>query len=106
MSHLIIMTTMPDITSAQRLADQVTAQSLAACVNILPEMRSIYYWEGKRRQDTEHQLMIKTRENRYMDIEKLIQDLHPYELPEIIALPVQHGLPDYLAWVTKSCEQN
>ena len=104
MSHLIVMTTMPDTPSAEQLADQLIAQSLAACVNILPAMQSIYRWQGKRQQGTEHQLIIKTSAHRYKDIEKFIKNIHPYELPEIIALPVQHGLPDYLNWVTENCE--
>jgi len=106
MNHLIVMTTMPDMASAELLANRLIEESLAACVNILPAMQSIYCWQGERQQGTEHQLIIKTSADCYKDIENLIKNTHPYELPEIIALPVQHGLPDYLNWVTENCEKN
>jgi periplasmic divalent cation tolerance protein len=106
MNHLIVMTTMPDMASAEQLADNLIENSLAACVNILPAMQSIYRWQGKRQQGTEHQLMIKTCADRYKEIEKFIKKHHPYELPEIIGLPIQHGLTDYLSWITENCEKN
>ena len=106
MSHLIVMTTMPDMASAEQLADNLIENSLAACVNILPAMQSIYRWQGERQQGTEHQLMIKTCADRYKEIEKFIKKHHPYELPEIIGLPIQHGLTGYLSWITENCEKN
>jgi periplasmic divalent cation tolerance protein len=106
MSHLIVMTTMPDMASAQLLADNLIENSLAACVNILPAMQSIYRWQGERQQGTEHQLIIKTCAHRYREIENFIGKHHPYELPEIIGLPIQHGLTGYLSWITENCEKN
>lgn len=104
MTHLLIMTTMPDIPAAEKLANGLVETSLAACVNILPAMQSIYRWKGDQQSDTEHQLLIKTRQQNYDAIEKYIKNHHPYELPEIIALPIQNGLPAYLSWVDESCE--
>jgi len=105
MSHLIVMTTMPDMASAEQLAEKLLDASLAACVNILPAMQSIYCWQGERQQGTEYQLIIKTSAIRYNEIENFIKNNHPYELPEIIALPVQHGLPAYMAWVTETTRE-
>lgn len=106
MSHIIVMTTMPDMASAEQLADNLVENSLAACVNILPAMQSIYRWQGERQQGAEHQLIIKTCASRYEEIEKFIEKHHPYELPEIIGLPIQHGLTAYLGWITENCEKN
>ena len=106
MSHLIVLTSMPDIASAEQLADELIDASLAACVNILPAMQSIYDWQGKRHQAKEHQLIIKTSNERYAELENMIKKRHPYTLPEIISIPVQRGLPAYLAWITESTREN
>jgi periplasmic divalent cation tolerance protein len=103
MSYLLILTTMPDRDSAERLAAGLIEQSLAACVNILPEMQSIYRWQGERQQGTEHQLIIKTCANQYENVEKWIKNKHPYELPEILAIPIQNGLGGYLEWINENC---
>jgi periplasmic divalent cation tolerance protein len=103
MSHLIILTTMPDRESAQRLAEGLIEHSIAACVNILPEMQSIYRWNGERQQGSEHQLIIKTCSDQYENVEKWIQNKHPYELPEILAIPIQYGLGEYLEWINENC---
>jgi len=106
MNHMIVMTTMPDMASAEELADNLVGDSLAACVNILPVMKSIYRWQGKCQHGAEHQLIIKTCADRYKEIESYIEKHHPYELPEIIGLPIQQGLAAYLTWVTENCEKN
>lgn len=104
MTHLLVMTTLPDMAGAQALARSIIEESLAACVNILPGIQSIYLWEGKLEKSTEHQLFIKTHEKSYNALETFIHKHHPYQLPEIIALPIQHGLQDYLDWIEESCE--
>ena len=101
-NHLLVLTTFPDIDTAQRLAKQIVQENLAACVSILPQVQSIYMWQGKECVDTEHIALIKTTENSYSKLESYIQSQHPYELPEIIATPITKGLDDYLNWVTKS----
>ena len=77
---------------------------MAACVNISAEITSVYRWHGKIQSDTEHQLVIKTTRERYDALQAWIRDNHPYDLPEILALPVADGLPGYLDWV-KECTQ-
>ncbi len=98
------MTTLPDMADAQTLARGIIEESLAPCVNILPHVQSIYLWEGRLQENTEHQLLIKTCEKNYNALEAFIQKHHPYELPEIIALPIQQGLQYYLEWVERGCE--
>lgn len=105
MSHLIVMTTLPEMEAAQDFARQLIEQSLAACVNVLPKMVSIYRWKQNIEHGDEHQLIMKTTEECYPQLEEFIRQHHPYELPEIIAIPVSAGLPDYLQWVSQQCEK-
>jgi len=100
MSTLLVITNLPDDASAHALAAHLVEARLAACVNILAPCRSIYRWEGKTEQATEVPLLIKTTAARYAELQAAIQKQHPYELPEIIAVPLHHGLPAYLDWVT------
>jgi len=99
MSALLVITNLPDREAAERLADALIAKRLAACVNILAPCRSIYRWKGEVQHDEEHPLLIKTTRERYADLEAAIRAQHPYELPEIVAVPIERGLPDYLDWV-------
>ena len=96
---LLILTNLPDETSAQALATMLVTERLAACVNVLAPCRSIYRWQGEIESAQEVPLLIKTTAARYADLEAAIRTGHPYELPEIIAVPIAHGLPDYLSWV-------
>jgi periplasmic divalent cation tolerance protein len=99
MSALLVLTNLPDRASAERLADALVERHLAACVNILAPCRSVYRWKGAVQHDEEHPLLIKTTEARYVELEQAIRAGHPYELPEIIAVPIGRGLPAYLDWV-------
>lgn len=99
---LLVMTTLPTQTAAEQLAERLLAHKLAACVNILPAMTSLYMWKGKLEHGTEHLLLIKTQLHRYEALEAEIRDRHPYELPEIIGVPVAAGLPGYLAWIAEN----
>jgi len=96
---LMVVTTCPDESAAHLMANKIIDQRLAACVNILPEMVSIYQWNGEKQQGTEHILLIKTEKSRYSELEALIASNHPYELPEVIAVPINDALPEYLAWI-------
>jgi periplasmic divalent cation tolerance protein len=96
---LLVFTNMPDRDSAERLARTLVESRLAACVNILAPCGSIYSWKGAVESADEHPLLIKTTRDRYAALEERIRSGHPYELPEIIAVPVGAGLPDYLQWV-------
>ena len=99
MTTLLVLTNLPDRAAAERLADVLIGQQLAACVNILAPCRSVYRWKGAVQQDEEHPMLIKTTAERYPALEQALRSGHPYELPEIIAVPVERGLPAYLAWV-------
>lgn len=96
---LIVLCTCPDEASAEGIATALVEARLAACVNLLPQVRSIYRWEGRLEHSNEWLLLIKTGAKRYTALEQLIRELHPYELPEVIAVPVHTGLTDYLRWV-------
>ena len=99
MATLLVLTNLPDRAAAEVLADALIEKRVAACVNILAPCRSVYRWQEKLQHDEEHPLLIKTTEERYAALEAAIRAGHPYELPEIIALPIERGLPAYLNWV-------
>ena len=96
---LLVLTNLPDQASAQALATTLVTERLAACVNLLAPCRSIYRWQGTIESAEEVPLLIKTTSERYAALEAAIRARHPYELPEIIAVPVVQGLPEYLTWV-------
>ena len=99
MSVLLVVTNLPDRASAEKLADVLVEGRAAACVNILAPCRSVYRWKGALQRDEEHPILAKTTADRYPALEALIRANHPYELPEIVAVPVERGLPAYLDWV-------
>ena len=96
---LLVFTNLPDQDSAEALARELVEARLAACVNVLAPCQSVYRWQGALESAAEVPLLIKTSSERYAALEAAIRERHPYELPEVIALPVVAGLPDYLAWV-------
>lgn len=95
----MVFTTMPDAARAQHLARMLVESHTAACVNVLAGCRSVYRWQGGVETADEIPLMIKTTRSRYTDLERQLRAHHPYELPEIVAIPVTGGLPGYLDWV-------
>lgn len=99
MSSLLVLTNLPDRAAAERIADALVEKRLVACVNILAPCRSVYRWKGAVQHDEEHPMLIKTSAERYPALEQALRAAHPYELPEIIAVPIERGLPAYLAWV-------
>jgi len=96
---LLVISNTPDRATAERIAEALVASHVAACVNIMAECSSTYHWEGKVEHATEVPLLIKTTADAYPRLEAELRKLHPYELPEIIAIPVTAGLPAYLDWV-------
>lgn len=96
---LLVLTTCPDAEFAATLAAKVVDARLAACVNIVPGIQSVYRWKGQRQTGTERLLLIKTRAELYDRLEQAITESHPYELPEVIAVPIKNGLAGYLAWI-------
>ena len=95
----MLLTNLPDEASAQLLAAHLVEHRLAACVNQLAPCRSVYRWQGQVETATEIPLLIKTTRERYAAVEAAVIELHPYDVPELIALPVDVGLPAYLNWV-------
>jgi periplasmic divalent cation tolerance protein len=96
---LLVLTNLPDEATARSLAAALVEGRHAACVNILAPATSVYRWDGRVHSDAETPMLIKTTARAYPMLEKAIRDGHPYELPEIIAVPVTAGLPAYLQWV-------
>ncbi|MDR1889012.1 MAG: divalent-cation tolerance protein CutA [Zoogloeaceae bacterium] len=103
---LLVLTCLPDPADAERLAATLVENGLAACVNILAPCRSVYRWRGKLETATEIPLFIKTHADRYEELQAAIRNQHPYDLPEIIAFPVDRGLPAYLDWVRQETEKS
>ena len=101
MDQILVLTNVPDQTVARTLADHLVGTGLAACVNLLQPCTSIYHWQGKTESAQEIPMLIKTTLSRYMEVESAICKLHPYELPEIIHVPLAGGLPAYLQWITQ-----
>jgi len=101
--RVVLCTCPPD--AAEDLARGLVEQRLAACVNILPRIRSIYRWDGQVTGDTETLLVIKTGAASFARLRDWLLARHPYDLPEIIALPVTAGATDYLAWVAEETRQ-
>jgi periplasmic divalent cation tolerance protein len=98
---IAVLTNLPDSGSAFNLARELVRMRLAACANVLAPATSFYRWDGKQEQATEHPVLIKTTRERYPELEQAIRNLHPYDVPEIIAWPVESGLPAYLDWVER-----
>ncbi|MBI1175152.1 MAG: divalent cation tolerance protein CutA [Sideroxydans sp.] len=101
---LLVISNLPDRASAERLARDLIEKRAAACVNILGECTSVYRWQEKVDNVNEVPLLIKTTRSAYPRVETAIRALHPYELPEIIAVPVSTGLPDYLQWIAQETQ--
>lgn len=99
MEALLILTNLPDEESATSLARHLVEERLVACANILAHCNSVYRWEGKVAMEREVPLLLKTTRAAYPALEKAIISRHPYELPEIVAVPIAHGLPAYLDWI-------
>jgi periplasmic divalent cation tolerance protein len=97
---LIVLTSLPDREVALRLARTLVERQLAACVNVLAEGTSVYRWQGEIETAQEVPVLIKTRAALYEAVEAAIREFHPYELPEIVAVTVQRGLPQYLEWIS------
>jgi periplasmic divalent cation tolerance protein len=101
---IVVFMTAPNGEEAARLADMLVGAHLAACVQILPEMESVYRWQGKIERQPEILLLAKTTKDKFEEIEREVRALHSYETPEIIAIPVTAGLPAYLQWLNTSLQ--
>lgn len=96
---IVVLITVPSRETGQQIANDLLRRKLAACVNILAPITSIYTWEGQAHTDEEAMLIVKTRLGLFEELNQAVKKLHPYEVPEIIALPVLMGSSSYLAWI-------
>lgn len=103
---LLVITNLPDAALANAFARQLVEQKLAACVNILPGVKSIYRWQGAIEEANETCMLIKTTQLAYAPLERAIKAAHPYDLPEIIAVPIAAGWPAYLDWITQETKKD
>ena len=100
---LVVLTTWPDAATARAAARQLIEERLAACANLVPAIESIYRWEGKLETANEVLMILKTTIGRYAQLETRVKALHPYDVPEILGLPVTEGLNAYLRWAQDAC---
>jgi len=101
---VLVLTTMPDDARAEALAATLVDERLAACVNVHGPMRSTYRWKGQVETEIERQLVIKTTRERVTALESRVRELHPYELPELVVIPVEDGSAPYLNWVANETQ--
>ncbi|MDP2111229.1 MAG: divalent-cation tolerance protein CutA [Thiobacillus sp.] len=106
MEPLLILTNLPDVANAEKLAHALIERRAAACVNVLAACRSIYRWQGAVEAADEIPLLIKTTAANYPLVEEIVRAQHPYDVPELIALPITHGLPAYLGWLATETEKH
>lgn len=99
--NILVISNLPDRDSAIRLAELLISRGQAACVNVLAPCTSIYHWQDKTESAEEVPVFVKTSRTKYPDVERTIKAHHPYELPEIIQVPIAGGLPSYLEWISK-----
>ena len=100
---VLALSTFPDHETAQRISNQLVSEKFAACANILPSIESIYRWKGKLETGNETLVFFKLSEDRQSDFQNKLRSLHPYEVPEIVFVPISGGLPEYLRWVAENC---
>jgi periplasmic divalent cation tolerance protein len=100
--HVLILTTLPADADAATFAETLVESRLAACVNLLPVMESVYRWDGRVQRDSERQLILKTSRERVATLWQRVRELHPYDVPEFIVLPIVDGNDAYLRWIGES----
>ena len=100
---LLALSTFPDQETAREISNELVTKKLAACANILPGVESIYRWKEKIESGNETLVLFKLSEDRQSPFQEKLRSLHPYEVPEIIFVPISSGLPEYLRWVTENC---
>ena len=103
MEYITVYTTLPDEDAARKVASMMVEERLAACANFFP-IKLVYRWEGKIEKAKEYVLIIKTRKELYLEVEKKIREVHPYKLPAIISYKIERGLDEYLCWIKETTE--
>ena len=102
---VIVLTTLPVEGDAEKFASQLVEERLAACVNVLPPMRSVYRWKNAVERADERQLVIKTSSVRVRELEKRLKALHPYDVPEFVVIPIVEGSHEYLSWLSENTKK-
>ena len=102
---LLALSTFPDAETARQISNQLVTERFAACANMLPSVESIYRWKGQIESGSETLVLFKLSEDRQSAFQDKLRSLHPYDVPEIIFVPVAGGLPEYLQWVSENCGQ-
>jgi periplasmic divalent cation tolerance protein len=105
-AYLLVLCSCPDPEIATTIAENIVAQHLAACINIIPGMKSVYHWQGNVESAEESLMVIKTHQQKLSSLQNTITTMHPYEVPEIISLDISAGLPKYLQWISSSLRLN
>ena len=100
---LLALSTFPDADTARQISNELVTKKFAACANILPTVESIYRWKEEIESGNETLVLFKLSEDRQSAFQEKLRSLHPYEVPEIIFVPISSGLPEYLRWVTENC---
>ena len=103
---IVVFITAPTRGEARALADKLVETKLAACVQILPEMESVYRWQGKVERQTEYLLLAKTTADRFAELETQVRAIHSYDTPEIVSFPLTESSPDYLRWLQESVNRS
>jgi periplasmic divalent cation tolerance protein len=101
MDHVLVYVTCADMEEAERIGGAVVKERLAACANVIPGMKSVYFWGGKLQKDDEVVLILKTKKRLVEKLTKRVKQLHSYEVPCVMALPIVGGNPDFLEWIEK-----
>jgi periplasmic divalent cation tolerance protein len=104
-AYLVIFITTSSYEEARKIADALVVQKKAACVNIVPKVNSLFRWKGKIEEAEESLMVVKTRAKLFPDVVSTVKGIHSYEVPEIIALPIIEGNPDYLKWIDEETEE-
>jgi len=102
--YILVLTTIGSEEEAARLGRSLVERRLVACVNDVGPIRSFFRWKGKLQDDSEHLLLLKTRSDRYADLEAALRELHPYDVPEIIAVHIEDGSRAYLSWIDENVQ--
>ena len=99
--YLLVMCTFPDAEEARQIGTQLVEMQAAACVNLIPQVESIYRWDGKVKNNAEVLALFKTTANNFPELQARIDQLHPYDVPEVIAVPIERGAPAFLSWISE-----